>query len=807
VGQARWAVSVEGRVDADHRRRNKQDLASNVSRFKVGNLMVKDRRAWSILGPLALLFFFANVVAQQQDHSGLVFEGVVIDSNGAPIPDAQVSLASGDRVLVKTNTDGKGGFQLQTEARKELKLVVESSGFARHELQLLSLSQSALRVTLLPAVVSARVIVSATRVASPQSETAASVSVLDTKDLQATSAITLDDTLRQVPGFSLFRRSGSRTANPTTQGVSLRGVGASGASRALVMVDGIGLNDPFGGWVYWNRIPRESIDKVEVLLGGASHVYGSTALAGLIDIATKSVSENHLSLSASYGNEATPNVSIFMSGRKNDWSASVAGEIFRTNGYVLISKDQRGLVDTPAGSRSAVVNLRLQRTFDQKHRFFTSASFFAEARKNGTPLQINRTHLRQFSVGLDLDTTSAGFFAARVTGSTQVFDQNFSAVSADRNSENLTRVQRVPAQTVGASFQWTRANGTRQTLVAGAETREVRGASDEIVFVNGQAGSLVGSGGREHTSGVYVEDLLQIGSRLFLNLGARLDHWRNIDALSSSRSLTSSSSTTVTLFPDRSENALSGQVSGVYKINDRVSTVVSLLRAFRAPTLNELYRSFRVGNVLTLANENLRAERLSGGEAGVRVSALDDRLNVRGNFFWNEITRPVANVTLQSTPSLITRQRQNLGRTRSRGFELYSEAALNRDWSLTAGYLFADASVVRFPANALLEGLRIPQIARHQFTFQSRYSNPSITIGLQGRAASSQFDDDQNIFQLAPYFTLDAFVARRLSDRFEIFCAIENILNQRYEAGKTPVTTLGPPILVRGGFRVQLGQR
>lgn len=767
--------------------------------------MVKDRRSLSILGPLALVFFFTNVVAQEAPS--LVFEGVVTDSNGAPIPDAHVALASAGRVLATTNTDSNGVFQIQTEVRKELKLVVESTGFATNELQLSPSSQSALRVTLLPAVISSRVIVSATRIASPESETAASVIVVDTKELQATAAITLDDALRQVPGFSLFRRSSSRTANPTTQGVSLRGIGASGASRALVLADGTVLNDPFGGWVYWNRIPRESISKVEVLLGGASHVYGSTALAGLIDVETKNVADNHLSLSASYGNETTPNVSIYMSGSSGNWSASVAGEIFRTNGYVLVPVNQRGVVDTPAGTRDTVVNLKLQRTFGRNHRFFGSTSFFGEARKNGTPLQINRTHLRQFTIGLDLDSANAGFFAARAYGSTQVFDQSFSAISANRNSESLTRVQRVPAQTIGASLQWSKAIGSRQTLVAGAETREVRGASDEIVFVNGQVSSLVGSGGREHASGVYAEDLLQLGSRLFLNLGARFDHWRNVDALSAARPITSPSPTGVTLFPDRGENALSGQLSAVYRINDHFSGIASVLRAFRAPTLNELYRSFRVGNVLTLANENLRAERLSGGEVGMRISVLDDRLNVRGNIFWNEITRPVANVTLQTTAALITRQRQNLGRTRSRGFELHSEAAFNRHWNLTAGYLLADASVVRFPVNVSLEGLRIPQVARHQFTFQTRYSNPSVlTIGLQGRAAGSQFDDDQNVFRLAPYFTLDAFVARRVTNHLEIFGAIENVFDQRYEVGKTPVTTLGPPILVRGGFRVLLGQ-
>jgi outer membrane receptor protein involved in Fe transport len=163
-------------------------------------------------------------------------------------------------------------------------------------------------------------------------------------------------------------------------------------------------------------------------------------------------------------------------------------------------------------------------------------------------------------------------------------------------------------------------------------------------------------------------------------------------------------------------------------------------------------------------------------------------------------------VTIFATSGLITRERQNLGRTRSRGIELEGEARLNRYWRLSAGYLFANATVVRFPANTTLEGLMIPQVPRHQFTFQASYVNPSlVTVGLQGRASSSQFDDDQNLFRLGSYFTMDAFVSRRIARSLDAFVAAENVFNQRYEVGKTPVTTLGTPILIRAGVRVQLG--
>lgn len=737
----------------------------------------------------------------QATQVSFAIAGIVVDQNDAPIPNAEVTVANESSISSRTDADGR--FHFDFGPRRAVTLIIKAQGFAPLERKLDATSDriTKLRIVLSPAPIAEQVTV-ATRTEARISETAASVVVLDSEDLKTTAALTLDDALRQTPGFSLFRRNGSRTANPTAQGVSMRGLGASGASRALVLTDGTPLNDPFGGWVYWDRVPRESVSQVEVLRSGASHLYGSAALGGVVNISTKRTDTNALSLALSYGNEMTPSASVYLSGEKRSWAASLAAETLRTDGFVLVPEDQRGLVDTAAGSRDAVVNMMLERLFGENRRVFATASFFGESRKNGTLLQINRTHIRRFVLGSDWQIPAAGTVAVRGYGSTQVYDQTFSAISTSRNSESLTRVQRVPAQVLGASIQWSRAAGQSQTLVAGFEGHQVRGASDEIVFVNSRASSLVGAGGRELTLAGYFEDLIRVSPRLFLNAGGRFDHWRNYAALSASRPITAATPTSIVLFPDRTESAFSPQLSAVYKINSQVSLLASGTRAFRAPTLNELYRSFRVGNVLTLANENLRAEHLTGGEAGARVTALKEKLVVRGTAFWNDVTRPVANVTLQTTPALITRQRRNLGRTRSRGVELETEARLNKFWNLSAGYLFDDATVARFPANTGIEGLMIPQVPRHQFTFQTRYANPSIlTVGFQGRASSAQFDDDQNLFRLGSYFTVDLFLWRRVAPGLEAFVAVENLFGQRYESGKTPLITLGPPTLVRAGFR------
>ncbi|MGH9901579.1 MAG: TonB-dependent receptor, partial [Pyrinomonadaceae bacterium] len=514
------------------------------------------------------------------------------------------------------------------------------------------------------------------------------------------------------------------------------------------------------------------------------------------------------SLTTSYGNQRTGDATLFAAGERGAWAASLGAEASRTAGYVLVNEESRGRVDTPAGSRHAAADVTLGRRAGAGGRVFARFSYFGERRANGTPLQTNRTHVRQLTFGGDAENAWLGSVSVRAYGGTQVYDQIFTAVSANRERETLTRVQRVPSQFAGLSVQWSRAAGARHTLVAGLDAREVRGASDEIIFAGGRATSLVGAGGRERTVGLFVEDILNVTPRLQLTAGARLDRWREFKAHSTTAPIGRPEARAVRRFDDRDETAFSPQLSALYRVNDSVSLAASFSRAFRQPTLNELYRSFRVGDVLTLANEELRAERLTGGEGGAIFRLFGGRVFARGTFFRMDVTRPVANVTQSVTPALITRQRQNLGRMRSRGVEVEAEARLGGRLSVAGGYLLAGATVIEFPADAALEGLRVPQVARHQFTFRAQYAAPArFNFGLQGRGSGDQFDDDRNLLPLGRYFTLDALVSRRLRRDLDVFAAAENLTGRRYTVGRTPVETLGPPLLVRAGVMLRLGGR
>jgi outer membrane receptor protein involved in Fe transport len=301
--------------------------------------------------------------------------------------------------------------------------------------------------------------------------------------------------------------------------------------------------------------------------------------------------------------------------------------------------------------------------------------------------------------------------------------------------------------------------------------------------------------------------MLHITPRWLLTIGGRLDRWSNYNGFSAKQAVWPDGSFTQTALAQRDESAFSPRISLLRKVNNNLSLVASGYRAFRAPTLNELYRGFRVGNVVTLANDQLKAERLTGGEAGAIVSGWNDRFMLRGNFFWSDISGPVANVTQSVTPDLITRQRENLGLTQSRGTEIEATALVTNQLALSGGYEFTDATVLRFPANVVLEGMQIPQVPRNSLNFQVRYLRPFIHLGVQGRFVGNAFDDDLNTLPLRRFFTMDVQVSHPFRPGLATFIAAENILNERYDVGRTPVLSVGPPILVRVGVKLEFARR
>ncbi len=656
--------------------------------------------------------------------------------------------------------------------------------------------------------------VSTTRSSVPIGESAHTTYTLSPHQLDDAPALTLDESLRQHAGFELFRRAPSRIANPTSEGISLRGLGSTAASRTLVLEDGAPLNDPFGGWIHWNETPQPAIDSVEIVTGGGSDLYGSSALGGVIDLTPKTPSPAPaLLLEAAGGSEATSNPRALATATSRFADILLAGESLRTAGYIPTDPAVAGLVDTPANVRSQAFRAELGRRDDSPLRpgdpahVFLTGDLLNEDRDNGTPLQTNATRLRRYLAGYDTPQSKPnGDLRLRLFGSNEGYRQTFSSIPASRNSETLTRLQRVHTGELGATLDATRRLG-RFALVAGADARDIRGEDNETPIAAGQPNGLADVTARQRFVGGFAEVLAQAGpwSGAF---SLRADDASLLDVVQSAQTGTVGTITR-TLQPNRAELVLSPRLGLVRSVGGKATLHASAFRAFRAPTMNELYRTGQVGQQTTLANPALSSERATGVEAGVQAQA--GRVDLQATYFWTGINRPVSAVLISQTATTMTNLRENLGQIQSQGVEASATIDAGHPVSLTLGYQFAHAIVTSFTAQPSLVGLWIPQVPRESFTAQLRAANERFgELTLAARASGQAFDDSSNQYPLAGFFELGLSGRRSLARNatngpVEAFFLVQNLTNQRQQVSRTPILTLGTPIFAEAGLRLRLG--
>jgi outer membrane cobalamin receptor len=538
----------------------------------------------------------------------------------------------------------------------------------------------------------------------------------------------------------------------------LRALGSTGASRTLVLWDGIPLNDPFGGWIYWTRLSPDEMDRVEILRGASTSVFGDRAIGGALHIFSRNPEPRRITASYEGGTKNTHEVTGGASHVWRQFGASANVRLFHTDGYYIVPQRFRGTVDTPAGVRFAAGTARLD-YLGTRDRLFTRLDVITEDRENGTQLQVNSTSLgtlaanysRQFSTN---DTLSVTGYHTR-----SEYHASFTAIAANRLSERLTSTQVVPAEATGGAAFYTH-NDTRWNGLFGADVERVEGYSTDRIVPTGQRFG----GGSRLQHGVFTQLNATAGPVKFFG-GARhhvTGTGRNF--FSPSAGLTAG--------------------KGIMRFRG------SVYRSFRNPTLNELYREFRAGNTATLANDQLKPETLFGAEIGVDMIGETRRLTI--NAYRNEMSDVITNVTLSTTPTQITRQRRNAASALTRGVEISARQNW-RQWSAEAAYLFAES---RFATRE-----RVPQIPKHQGNAQINYQRKGTIASLGVRSFSMQFEDDRNTLRLPGFASVQLMVRQKIVHKLSFTAAFENLLDREYWTGLGVVPNSGPPRLVRAGLR------
>ena len=630
------------------------------------------------------------------------------------------------------------------------------------------------------------VVVTGRGLADPPGDRTLAVVEIDRARIEQNAAARLESILADVAGLQQFRRSDSRSANPTSQGITLRGLGGNAASRALLILDGVPQADPFGGWVAFPAYAADRLARVRVTRGGGSGFQGSGALAGTIELDSASGGDPAAALA--YGSRGSLDARGSAALVRPDGVATLSAAYARGDGFAPIVAEDRGPIDGPAPYEQASGALRTVLAISSDTELQANAAAFTDRRTRGTPFTANR------SEGADASLRVVGrgrwAWSALAYLQTRSFASSFASVDAARTAAAQTLDQyNTPATGTGARVEVQPPLREGFALRLGGDLRQVSGRTQELyTFVAAAPTRRRVAGGRNITAGLFADGSAELGA-ITLAFGARVDRWRIADGLLSERPLGSGPALTDLRFADRTGTEATGRAGIAWRPADALGLRAAAYRGWRLPTLNELYRPFRVGPDATAPDPTLAPERLSGVEGGVTLSPAPG-LTFAATVFHNRLSGAIANVTAGAGPSPFPlvgfvgaggayRVRRNLDAVRSTGLEI------DASWRIGPVGLRASWSHVdpRIDDASQLDGLRPAQTPRHQIsaTVDLRRRNTSAALTL--RHVARQFEDDGNTRILAPATTLDGYVALPLTRTLALELRAENLMNARVEAG------------------------
>lgn len=648
------------------------------------------------------------------------------------------------------------------------------------------------------------VVVHAPRLPALGGEAVFAVQQIGAEELK--TAPRLDVALKRAPGVSLFRRTGSDAANPTIQGISLRGVAPSGAGRALVTLDGAPQNDPFGGWVIWSALPPESLESVTIVRGAGAGAYGAGALTGVIALeergATQGVSALDVSIAQRGGSRAA--VAVGTTGLLVTASAE------SSDGYTPV-RGGRGAADAPTtldagafafrvqGEHEGIVGaLRLGAYEEQRGAGLVGANSTASG--GSVTATIARIidgggwRLQAWARSSDLKNTSSAVAAGRVA----------TTPASDQYS--------TPALGHGFNAAW-QGRGTAFSWEVGGDARFADGhAFERFRYMAGGFTRGRESGGTTAVAGLYAEGVLDRGDWLVTG-GARVDAWRQDEAVRRERDLATGAVTLNSTSPDTSGATPTARFGVRYRLNEATWLRGAAYAGFRPPTLNELHRPFRVGNDVTEANPTLTPETLYGVEFGL---GGDGATRWSGTIFYNRLDDPITNVTVgpggMTYPVAgfipvggVLRQRRNAGQIEAWGLE----ADISRTFgglTLMGAASATKAEVDGGRASPQLTGKRPAQTPEYTVTAGVGWkASERLTLTANLRFESERFEDDLNSRKLGASAGVDARAAWRLTPDSELYLAAENLTDARIEVGETGDGTesFAAPQTLRIGFSLR----
>lgn len=615
----------------------------------------------------------------------------------------------------------------------------------------------------------AEIVVTGTGLPDTPAAPAYGTQVIDRERLTTVASGRIEDALASVAGFQQFRRSDSRSANPSAQGATLRALGGNASSRALVLLDGVPLADPFFGYLPFSAIAPERLASARVTRGGGSGPFGAGALAGTIELASAGPADlGSASGSALVNDRGESEASATLAAPLGEGFASVSGRWDRGQGFWTTPEAQR----VPASVRAAYdawsVEARGVAPIGSAIELQARMSAWHDART------LRFVGADSTTEGQDASVRLVGRGAWQFDALAYVQSRNFTNVIVSSTRFVPTLDQRnTPATGIGGKIEVRPPVGDDSVLRLGMDYRRASGTlyEDAISTATGAVTERRTAGGTNDDLGLFAELDRTIG-RLVLTGGVRADRFTIRDGFY--RAATAAGAAiTDERYPDRAGWETSVRGGAAFDAGGGLRLRAAGYTGLRLPTLNELYRPFVVFPVTTQANAALRNERLEGFEAGIDY-APSPAIEVSLTAFDNRVRDAIANVTIG--PNL--RQRQNIDAIRARGIEASAGVGIGTV-RLDGSLAWTDAKARGTGAAAALDGLRPAQTPRIAASATLGWKpGERWLLSATLRHVGAQFEDDLESDVLPAATTLDAYAQLPLGSRLAVVMRGENLTDE-----------------------------
>ncbi|MDQ4421524.1 TonB-dependent receptor [Sphingobium sp. DEHP117] len=598
---------------------------------------------------------------------------------------------------------------------------------------------------------------------------------IDRSRLTDSASGRIENVLTDVAGFQQFRRSDSRSANPSAQGATLRALGGNASSRTLVLLDGVPVADPFFGYIPFNALVPERLSLIRVTRGGGVGAFGAGAVAGTIELGSATRADLPLlSAGAFYGSRDSSELSAAFSPDLGAGFLSVSGRWDRGDGFWTTPKSQRVSASVPARYESWSTSIRAVAPLGSDLEIQARATVFRDNRT------LRFAGADSFSEGEDASIRLIGRGAWKIDALAYVQARDFGNVVISSNPpfrKSLDQ-RKTPSTGVGGKIELRPPLNDAHVLRLGSDLRISTGDMFEDAYnatlATNPRTNLRHAGARQTTLGLFAEDDWTLGS-LVLTGGVRADHWKISDGFYHVTVLSGvapvNPCAAATACASRSDWQVSGRAGALLQVNDGMALRAAAYTGFRLPTLNELYRSFVVFPIATQANPGLKPEKLKGVEAGFDLQPAVG-LTFSATVFYNRLGNAIANATINAT----TRKRQNVDSIVAKGIELNASAKL-QDFTLSASYAYTD-STVKAPGQ-LFDHLRPAQTPRHSASGTLAWApngGPSLSTTL--RYVGRQYEDDLQTDALPHALTVDATASVPLGHHASLVGRVENLFDK-----------------------------